>query len=174
MTLDIMQVIKKRVSVRRFRPDPVPRELIMQLLEAAIWAPNAGNIQPWQFYVVTREDCRRCLATAALRQEFIASAPLTIVVCAEPERSARHYGDRGRYLYCLQDTAAAAQNILLAATALGLGTCWVGAFDEEQVRGCLNLPAHLRPVAIIPVGYPADETTRRTQRRSVEQVCHFV
>jgi len=174
VTIDIMQAIKKRVSVRRFKPDPVPRELILQLLEAAIWAPNAGNIQPWQFYVVTREDRRRCLATAALRQEFVASAPVCIVVCAEPERSARHYGDRGRHLYCLQDTAAATQNILLAATALELGTCWVGAFNEDQVRACLNLPAHLRPVAIIPLGYPATETTRRTQRRPLEEVCHFM
>lgn len=170
----ILQVIHQRVSVRKYRPDPVPRELIVQLLEAARWAPSAGNLQPWHFYVVTHEERRRCLATAALRQDFVASAPVCIVVCAEPERSARHYGERGRHLYCLQDTAAATQNILLAATALGLGSCWVGAFDEDQVRSCLNIPDRLRPVAIVPVGYPAHKTTLRTQRRPLEEVSQFM
>lgn len=174
MALDALQVIKNRVSVRRFRPDAVPEDVLEALLEAARWAPSAGNLQPWRFYVVTREDRRRCLATAAFRQEFVGRAPVCLVVCADPERSASHYGDRGRYLYCLQDTAAATQNILLAATALGLGSCWVGAFDENQVRACLNIPAHLKPVAIVPVGYPVVYTTRRTDRLPLTEICEYL
>lgn len=120
--------------------------------------------------MITDAGLRRELAAAALRQSFVAEAPVCIVICAEPERSARIYGARGRTLYCLQDTAAAAQNLLLAATALGLGTCWVGAFEEERVRACLELPGNLRPVAIIPVGYPARETEPRPGRRELGDI----
>ena len=166
----ILEVIRRRRSVRRYRPDPVDRETVDRLLDAARWAPSAGNLQPWFFYVVTEARLKRELAAAALRQSFVAEAPVCIVVCAEPERSARIYGTRGRTLYCLQDTAAAVQNILLAAQALGLGACWVGAFDEERVCACLDLPETLRPVAIIPLGYPARETEPRPGRRELKEI----
>lgn len=167
---DLLTLIKKRYSVRRFKPDPVPPEIIAGLLEAARWAPSAGNLQPWFFYVVTRQKEKEMLAAAALNQRFVAQAPVCIVVCAEPDRSARVYGDRGRHLYCYQDTAAAAQNILLAATGYGLGTCWVGAFKEEEVRRSLAMPAGRVPVALIPAGYPADDSVHRPGRREVSEI----
>ncbi|MBE0466166.1 MAG: nitroreductase family protein [Candidatus Desulforudis sp.] len=170
----ILQAIQNRSSIRRFRPDPVPRELLDQLVEAARWAPNAGNLQPWHFYVVTTPDRRRCLAQAALKQDFVAAAPVCIVVCAEPDRSASHYRERGRTLYCYQDTAAAAQNILLAATAAGLGSCWVGAFHEDRVVACLGIPRGRIPVALIPIGYPDREPENRTHRRPVEDIATFI
>lgn len=159
-----------RYSCRRFRSDPVPRPLLEQLLEAARWAPSAGGLEPWRFVVVTAAVPRRELAAAALRQVFVAEAPVVVVVCAVPEESARIYGARGRHLYCLQDTAAATQNLLLAATAAGLGSCWVGAFDEGRVQGVLGLPAGWWPVAMIPLGFPAEGPPRRHRRPAAEVV----
>jgi nitroreductase len=99
-------------------------------------------------------------------------APINLVVCANQERSARRYGDRGRTLYSVLDAAAAVENILLAAHSLGLGACWVGAFDAEKVSLALKLPKALRPVAIIPVGYPA-EYPIPTPRMGLEEFVHI-
>lgn len=174
MPAKVVRVITERVSVRRFKDEPVAREVIEKLIEAARWAPSAGNLQPWFFYVVTDPGRRRCLAAAALNQGFIAAAPVVIVVCAEPTRSAQYYGERGRHLYCIQDTAAATQNILLAATAYGLGSCWVGAFDENQVRQCVGIPAEQRPVALVALGYPEAFPEKRPGRRSLEEIRKYV
>ena len=136
---DFWQVLAGRRSVRAFeRSQNVSDEQVQQLLQAAIAAPSAGNMQPWFFYVVRDVEVRRRLAQAAWGQGFVAEAPVAIVVCAEPERSARRYGDRGRDLYCLQDTAAATENILLTAVAMGLAACWVGAFDEAAAAQALQ------------------------------------
>jgi nitroreductase len=168
VTKDVIDAIKERMSVRRFKPDPVPEVTIGRLLDAARLAPSAGNMQPWFFVVVIKEDLRRQLAKAA-GQSFLAEAPVCIVVCADPERSASRYGQRGRELYCIQDTAAAIENILLAATGYGLGTCWVGAFDEEAAAGILELEQNLIPVALIPIGYP-DQGKRPVPRRPLDEV----
>lgn len=169
MTKDLIDAIKERRSVRKFETTPIPDATIGRLLESAHLAPSAGNLEPWKFVLVKNEDLRKQVATAAYHQDFIGEAPVCIVVCADPERSAARYGDRGAELYCIQDTAAATQNILLTATAYGLGSCWVGAFDEEGIRSSLNLDQGLRPVAVIPIGYPAEDT-ENTPRRSVDEV----
>jgi nitroreductase len=98
---------------------------------------------------------------------------VVIAVCADPDRSAARYGKRGTNLYCLQDTAAATEHILLAATALGLGGCWVGAFDEAAAARALALPEHLRPVALVSIGYAAVPASRTTDRRSLDEVATF-
>jgi nitroreductase len=157
-------LFRQRFSCRSFTAGPVPRATIEALLDAARWAPSGGNLQPWRFVVVTAEHRRRELASAALGQGFVAQAPVVIVVCAVPEESARQYGDRGRELYALQDTAAATENLLLAATHAGLGACWVGAFDEHRVRRVLGLEPGWRPVALVPVGRPAEAPGRRSRR----------
>ena len=95
-------------------------------------------------------------------------------MCAEPGRSASHYGDRGRELYCLQDTAAAVQNILVLATAYGLGTCWVGAFDEYKLKSCMELPDDKRPVSMIALGYPAVENQSRPNRRGLDEIRTYI
>jgi nitroreductase len=174
VTDEILRLMAERRSIRRFKPDPIPREIIENLIDAARWAPSAGNLQPWHFYVVVRQDRRRCLANAALNQDFLAEAPVCILVCAEPGRSASHYGDRGRELYCLQDTAAAVQNILVLATAYGLGTCWVGAFDEYRLKSCMGLPEDQRPVAMIALGYPAVENQSRPNRRGLDEIRTYI
>jgi len=143
----------------------------MKIIDAARLAPSAGNIQPWEFVVVRDPEIKRGLSAAALDQTFIEEAPVVIVVCANQLRSARGYGTRGVNLYCLQDTAAATQNMLLAACALGLATCWVGAFNEEEARRVLNIPNGVRPVAIVPVGHPA-EKPEAPERRSLSEIVH--
>lgn len=173
MSLDFRDVLTGRFSCRSFEAAPVPRERIVELLEAMQGAPSAGNLQPWRFVVVTGAAHRRALADAAFGQEFVAAAPVTVVVCAVPGESARTYGARGRDLYCLQDTAAATENLLLAATAAGLGGCWVGAFDEASVHRALGLEPGWRPVAIVPLGVPAEAPSRRSRRR-LEDVTRWI
>ncbi len=173
MSLDFRDVLTGRFSCRSFEAAPVPRERIVELLEAMRGAPSAGNLQPWRFVVVAGAAHRRALADAAFGQEFVAAAPVTVVVCAVPGESARTYGPRGRDLYCLQDTAAATENLLLAATAAGLGGCWVGAFDEASVHRALGLDPGWRPVAMVPLGVPAEAPSRRT-RRPLEAVTRWL
>jgi nitroreductase len=170
-TTDVFEAVKNRRSIRAFQEREVSEEQIETIIDAAIHAPSAGNIQPWEFVVVTDWQVKRQLAVAALNQSFIEEAPVVIVVCADEARSGQGYGSRGVGLYCIQDTAAATQNMLLAAHAMGLGTCWVGAFREDMVRKALKTPSHVRPVAIVPVGYAAEEPALR-RRRSVSEVVH--
>jgi nitroreductase len=169
--MDVFEAIRGRRSIRAFRSDEVSDEVVERLVDAARWAPSAGNIQPWEFIVVRKPETRRALAEAALGQSFLEEAPVVIVVCADELRSSQGYGVRGRSLYCIQDTAAAVQNVHLAAYSLGLGTCWVGAFDEEEARRILRVPEGMRPVAMIPVGYPA-EAPRHRSRRPMSQFLH--
>ena len=171
--MDFWAVLEKRHSVRSFQASPVSKEAIERILRAAIRAPSAGNRQPWHFVVVHDPTVKGALAQAAYGQGFVGEAPVVIVVCAEPERSAVVYRDRGRGLYCLQDTAAAVEHVLLAATALGLGACWVGAFDESAVARAVALPAHLRPVALVPLGAPA-EAPAPTSRRTLAEVSSWL
>jgi nitroreductase len=169
--MDFWQVLESRHSVRDFDPSvEVSPAVVERLLEAAIRAPSAGNRQPWHFYVVRDPAVRQGLAAAAYGQQFVSEAPLCIVVCADAEQSAGRYGQRGRELYCLQDTAVAAEHILLAAVALGFGGCWVGAFDESRAAHVLSLPQRHRPVAILPIGKPAREPGTRSSRQPLHSV----
>jgi nitroreductase len=173
--MDLWQAIEERYSVRAFAPDvEVSPEVVERMLQAAIRAPSAGNRQPWHLYVVRDPDVRKGLAAAAGGQGYVAQAPVAVVVCADAEQSAARYGTRGRELYCLQDTAAVVEHILLAAVALGLGGCWVGAFDEQEAARVLDLPSHHRPVAILPIGKPAGRPSKRTSRRPLETVASYI
>ena len=146
----------ERRSIRKFEKKPIDDKLIGVMLYMATQAPSAGNLQDWRFVVVKDEAQKKKLFKAALEQECILEAPIDIVVCSDLKSVEIKYSERGERVYSLQDTAAAIENLLLAAYALGLGTVWVGAFDEEEVKYTLGLPDHVRPVAIIPVGYPAE------------------
>ncbi len=170
--MNVFEAIKSRRSVRAFTQKNVSEEEVEKLIDAARWAPSAGNIQPWEFIVVRKPETKRKLSIAALDQTFIEEAPVVIVVCANQIRSGRGYGARGIHLYCLQDTAAATQNLLLAACARDLATCWIGAFREEEARKALNLPEGIRPVAIIPLGYPAKKPMARS-RRPLSEILYY-
>lgn len=170
--MDVFEAIKNRRSVRAFTKKPVSDEEITKLIDAARWAPSAGNIQPWKFIIVRDAKVKRGLSAAASDQMFIEEAPVVIVVCADQPQSSSGYGSRGANLYCLQDTAAATQNILLAAHALELAACWVGAFQEEEARKVLNIPSGTRPVVIVPVGHPAEKPVARSRKPASEIVHH--
>lgn len=173
--MDFWDVVNTRYSLRAFDPDAdVSPGEVDRLLAAALQAPSAGNCQPWHFFVVRNPALKRSLASAAFGQGFVAQAPVVIVVCADRPRSAARYGARGSELYCVQDTAAAAEHILLGAVALGLGGCWVGAFDEGQAARVLRTPAHLRPVVILPLGKPASDEAGRSRRRSLAEAVTYL
>ncbi len=166
-----LDLIFRRVSIRKFESRDVDDETLNLILEAANAAPSAGNLQARDFIVVRNTDTKKKLAKAALKQMFIAEAPVVIVVCANYPRSMRVYGERGK-LYAEQDATAAIENLLLAVTALELGAVWVGAFDEVEVAEILNLPEYVRPMAIIPLGYPAESPGRRS-RYPVSMLTHY-
>jgi len=170
--VEIFGIFKSRRSIRSFTGENVSDEKIEKIIEAARWAPSAGNIQPWEFIVIRRLETKREIAKAALNQFFIEEAPVVIVVCADEARSSRVYGSRGASLYCIQDTAAAIENMLLAICALGLGACWVGAFNEEEVKRILRIPRGLRPVAIIPIGHPAERPSP-PHKRTLKDIIHY-
>jgi len=170
--LDLFEAIKRRRSIRAYTRENISEEEVEKLIDAAKWAPSAGNIQPWEFVIVRNVRIKQQLAVAALGQTFIEEAPVVIVVCADEAQSSWGYGNRGATLYCIQDTAAAVQNILLAAHALGLSTCWIGAFREELVKKALNAPMNMRPIAIVPVGHAA-EKPKAPPRRSLKEIVHY-
>jgi nitroreductase len=170
--MDVFEAIKGRRSIRGFKPEPVKDDDLQKILDAGRLAPSAGNCQPSELVVVKDPPLKRRLSSAALEQIFIAEAPVVIVVCANIPRTSRRYGRRGQELYCIQDTAAATQNILLTAYSLGYGTCWVGAFDEGAVADVIQVPSGVRPVAIIPLGRPA-ENPSLPQRRPLKDIVHM-
>lgn len=162
--MDVIEAIQKRRSIRQYLDKSVPEETLKTILECARVAPSGGNRQPWTFVVVKTKEVKDLLMAAAGNQPALGQAPVVIVVCADPEVAGARYEDRGRSLYCLQDTAAAIENMMLAAVSFGLGTCWVGAFKETEARNALNLPANLRPIAMFPLGYPNQERPTRDLR----------
>ena len=172
VNLDVFEAIKKRRSIRDYTDEQVSDKDVEPLIEAARWAPSAGNTQPWEFVIVKDIEMKRKLSDAALNQTFIQKVPVVIVVCADEKRSSRIYGNRGEKLYSIQDTAAATENMILAAQELGLATCWVGAFQEKEVAKAVKAPKNVKPVAIIPVGYPAGKPSA-SQRRSVNEIVHY-
>jgi len=170
--LDVLEAINERRSIRAFTDEKVSEKDVERLIDAARWAPSAGNTQPLELVVVKDKEMKRKLSEAALNQTFIQKAPVVIVVCADLNRSSRGYGSRGKHLYSLQDTAAATENILLAAQELGLATCWVGAFREKEVTKAVKAPRNLKPVAIVPVGHPAERPVA-PPKRSVNEIVHY-
>lgn len=171
--MNFFELIESRRSVRAYSPAPIEPEKLHAILEAANRAPSAGNLQAYEIYLVRDAAVRRLLARAALDQFFLAQAPVVLVFCTHARRSAERYGRRGAELYALQDATVACTFAMLAAAAQGLGTVWVGAFDEEAVRRAIGAPEAHRPVAILPVGYPAEQP-QATPRRSLSELVHEV
>lgn len=166
--MDLRDVLKGRRSVRKYNTEQVSNDIVQKLIDAAESAPSAGNLRARKYVVVLRSETRKALAVASYGQKQIDSAPLIIVVCADVDRSKRHYGDRGS-LFAIQDAAAAAMCILLAAYDLGLGACWNGAFDDDLVRDILGLEEHMLPISMISAGWPAEEPAA-PPKRNIEEV----
>ncbi len=171
--MEFFKVLQERRSIRAFAGRPVEPEKLQALLEAANRAPSAGNLQAYKIYVVTRLATLKALMRAAFEQKFVAQSPVVLVFCADPRRSASSYGERGATLYSVQDATIACAYVQLAATALGLGSVWVGAFDEDAVRKALDIGEELVPVALLPVGYAA-ESPQITPRRALDELAQYV
>jgi nitroreductase len=170
--MEFAEVLKTRHSIRSFKEHPLEEKKLIAILEAANSAPSAGNLQAYEIYVITDSELRQKLVHAAWGQHFISQAPVVLVFCAHPSRSSVKYGRRGTELYCIQDATCAASFAHLAATSQRIASCWVGAFDEEEVRKCLELPSTERPIIIMPMGY-AHERGFHTSRRSLEDIVHY-
>ena len=170
LTEDCSSKMNSRVSIRRFKDATIPDKDINEIIEIGSKAPSAGNCQPWRVVVVKDAATREKLAEAAWGQGFVAKAPVILAVCAVPTESKERYGERGETLYALQDTAALATSLLLGAHFKGYGACWVGAFDEETVTMVLNVPAEMRPVALIPVGISDGSVPKKRKRRPLSEI----
>ncbi len=169
--MEFFDVLAKRHSIRAFKAREVEEDKLRKVLGAANSAPSAGDLQAYEIVVVEGKEKRRALAKAALNQDFIAEAPVVLVFLINPSRTKWKYGLRGMHLYCIQDAAIAASYAQLAATALGLASVWVGAFDASEVSRLVKTGEEVTPVALMPIGYP-DEEPEPTPRRRLEDLVH--
>jgi len=186
--MSVLEAIRRRRSIRDFEDRPIPAGMLDNLIEALRWAPSAGNLQSRKFFFVQNIAAQKKLAATVgnpdllsrvkkavknvLKHSFVSRAPLVVVACAD-RRISQRYGDRGVDLYSIQDAAASVMNMMLVAHDLGLGSVWVGGFDESKVVEILQLPENLRPVALVPVGYPA-EAPVPPARKEGEQIVEFI
>ena len=170
---DFFQTVRHRHSIRKYLPDSqVEPEKLHAILETACSAPSAGDLQAYHIIAVTNQEERDSLSKAANNQKFIAEAPVCLVFCADPQRSASEFEKRGETLYAIQDTTIAAAYAQLATVAAGMGSTWIGQFDETKVRKIFNLTEGLVPVALLSIGYPAELPEPTSRRRLEEIVTH--
>jgi nitroreductase len=171
---DFFETVRHRHSIRKFRDDlPVEAEKLHAILEMACAAPSAGDLQSYRIYVIQDAAKRELLNAAAMEQPFIAEAPVSLLFCSDPQRAAGKYGARGENLYALQDATIAATYAQLAIVAAGLGSTWVGHFDEGKLKTSLQLEAGVEPIAILCVGYPAELPTESPRRHLNEVVSYL-
>lgn len=166
--MEFAELVEGRHSIRAFEEREVEGAKLDDILRAASRAPSAGNLQAYKVAVVRAPSLRRRLARAALDQEFVAQAPVVLIFLAHPLASGVKYGRRGETLYAVQDATIACAYAQLGARNAGLASCWVGAFREDQVRAALGVGRELRPVALLPIGYPA-EVPEVTSRRPLSE-----
>ena len=167
--MDVYEAIAKRKSVRSFKDEEIRDEIISRVLEAARLAPSASNRQEWRFIVVRDQVMRKKLAEAAGGQKFVGEAPVVLACCAETDE---HVMACGQLCYPI-DVAIAMDHITLCAAVEGLGTCWIGAFEEEPVKQLLGIPSPVRVVGLLPVGYPKESSTDKKKRLTLEEIVKY-
>ena len=173
--LEFSELVKVRRSIHYFTDEKVNDDDLNYILEAARWAPSAGNCQPWRFIVVKDEAARLKVweSTTGIQgvtpQNFIKKAPVHIIVLSDTNAYKGRQSSVRSDLYCIQDSSAAIMNLLLAVTDIGLGACWVGMFREEALRDQFNIPAQLKPVAIIPVGHTKSKENQRKSKGKAKE-----
>jgi len=158
--LDVFETIKTRRSIRKYKPNQIPDEKLKMIFEAARLAPSAGNRQPWRFVVVRDTERKKALAKAAKNQMFIADAAAIIAAVGDPEVSKKWHD---------KDVMIAVEHMALAATALGYGTCWIGALEEKEVKRLLNIPKKAHVIALLPIGVP-DDTPSPRPRKEISEI----
>jgi nitroreductase len=168
--MEILEAIRTRRSIRKYKSTPIPEELLKEVLSSARMAPSGVNSQPWKLIVVVDEDTKRKLVQACNGQKFIAEAPVIIAGCGFPDDA---YPTIGGYMNgYVMDVTIAMDHLILAAASVGLGTCWIGAFKEEKVKEALGVPADVRVVALTPLGYPDETPAKRPRKDLAELVCY--
>ncbi len=170
--MDLDEVIKKRVSIRKYEPKPVPLDKIAALLDAARTAPNSGNLQEFRFIIVNNKEVKNKVAEASLRQFWMNSAPIFIVICSDIGRLENFYKDRAKE-YSLQNSAAAATLISLKAIDLGLSTCWVNVFDQNVVSRVLGIRSNIKPQIIMTLGYADEKPKKKFSRIPLNRITFF-
>lgn len=167
--MEFYHVIRTRRSVRSYRKDPIPEDVLNRVLEAARVAPSGSNRQPWKFILVEDEKLKRKMIPACNNQKFVAEAPTVVVACGQ-----RLHTNRGGYMgemSVLLDVAIAFTHLILAGRAEGLGTCWIGAFKNDEIKKLLKVPDKYEVVAVTPLGYPSlDVFTEPTNRKHLDEV----
>ena len=170
--MTVFEAIRQRFSVRAYKDQPVEEEKLQRVLEAARLAPSAGNRQEWRFVVVRDAALRQALVGAANSQAFVGQAPVVIAACAAGDQHVQHVMTCGQHSYPI-DVAIAMENMALTAHELGLGTCWLGAFYEQQVKELLKVPEDdVRVVGLLTIGYPAVQATGKRRKPLDEIVCY--
>lgn len=168
--MSVLEIIRKRRSVRKYKGNLIPRDVLLRVLEAARLAPSGKNYQPWKFIIVQDEGLKGKVAKASAEQYFIAEAALIIVACGFPDNS---YSRLGRYMKSWPvDVAIALEHLILQAEEEGLGTCWIGSFEEKEVKALLNIPEEVRVLALTPLGYP-DQTPSGRGRKSLDEIISY-
>ena len=176
--MDVMEAIRTRRSVREYLGEPIPDDVMDRMREALRWAPSACNFQPWRFVLVRDATRRRAVAAACREQMWMAAAPVIVVACGLPAKAYKKMGGQGNSVEI--DLAIALDHLTLAAAAEGLGTCWIGAFAEEDVKKLLDVPEDVKVVALTPLSYPArpdllrpDAPSRRKDEAEVFRVDRY-
>ncbi|MFQ5940163.1 MAG: nitroreductase family protein [Nitrososphaerales archaeon] len=170
--MDFDMILRKRRMTRSFKDMKVDDLQVMKLLKNAHRAPSAGFLQQQEFIIVKDREIKRKLAEASVGQDFIAQAPVVIVVCANTDRVVKRYGDRGVNFYSIIDGAFSSMLVLLTVVNEGLAACFVGAFEDDKVKEILKLPIHVRAIGIIPVGH-ANEAPEKFDRISLQKITYF-
>ena len=164
--MDILDLLKSRRSIRVYQDNPIPQDLLLQILEAGRWAPTGANLQPWHFIVVTDQETRRKVGEVArfffIKSSHVEKAPVVLVLGFDTRK-----GKYGRY-----DVTLAGGNMMTMATHLGLGTCWIGAFDEPRVKEILEIPKSIEVVGLITLGYPGEDA-EVPPRVELEKIVHW-
>lgn len=164
--MDVMKAIRSRRSIRAYEKRGVEEEKLTRILESGRLSPSAGNRQERRFVIVTDAKTRKLLCEAARNQAFVADAPVVIAACSV---ESEYVMSCGQLAYPI-DTAIAVDHMTLQAVEEGLGTCWIGAFDEKKVKEILNIPDNVRVVALLPVGYPSVISGQPTRKSLAEIV----
>jgi len=164
----VLEAIKKRQSVRSYQDKEIPEEILQQILEAGRLAPSAKNNQPWKFIIVKDNNLKKKLISACKNQGFVGEASVVIVGCAINPSYKMGSGD---YSYSI-DLSIALDHMSLQAAALGLGTCWIGAFYQDKVKKVLEIPNEVRVVALMPLGFPQALGIDRGRKPLSEIICY--
>lgn len=162
-----MDLVKKRRSIRKYKPDPISDQELKEILEAARLAPSSKNRQCWQYIIVTDQSIKEKIVATGM--EWISEAPVIVVACADPALSAHKPGMD----YFMLDIGISLEHLILAAANLGIGTCWIGTFDEKTVKEALGIPDEIRVVAYTPLGYPREKKGQVFARKPLRDICCY-